>query len=658
MHAVRRKLLWILAVLVAGAAPHVGAQDLDPATVTLEQVRERVSAAPAHPRLIFTAADFEAIRRRADENPRVRALAGVLRRQADALLDQPPVVYEKTGRRLLHVSRRCNSRVSTLAMVYRLTEDPKYLERARAELLAPGGFPDWNPSHFLDTAEMTLALALGYDWLYDDLTPEDRAAIRDAIVRHGLEPARAEPPEGNGWIRADNNWGQVCHGGITAGALALLEDDPDRAAYYAHRAVRNVLRSTAVYAPNGTYPEGPGYWSYGTTFNVILIACLQSSLATDFGLARVEGFDQTAAFLNHATGPTGRYFNFADASPSSHGVEPALVWLARRFERLDWLQPFQAPALDEFLQRNSAASAPAGPSLSIPFLMGWLPEDVPASVGAGTALHWHGKGGTPVTLHRTSWTDPNAAYIGLKGGSPAHNHGHMDIGSFVMDADGVRWAHDLGSESYHGIESRGMNLWDRRQNSDRWTIYRLNNFSHNTLVIDGRLQTASGSAPVVRFSDEEGFPHSVVDMSPVFEGQAATAHRGVALAGGGQAIIRDRLDGVAADSRIRWGMVTTAEFLPGESGSIAVLRQDGRSLRIRVDMPKDATLTTYDTETPVHEWDTANRGTRMVGFEVDAPGDGPIDLLVVLTPGSLESPPSLPESARRPPLEWSAQLRP
>ena len=119
-------------------------------------------------------------------------------------------------------------------------------------------------------------------------------------------------------------------------------------------------------------------------------------------------------------------------------------------------------------------------------------------------LHWSSEGEVPITIHRSSWTDPNATFVGFKGGSPSANHGQMDIGSFVLDADGVRWAMDLGAEGYHGIESRGMNLWDRSQDSDRWTIFRQCNAGHNTLVIDGQLQRAAGRG---MFSDSPTIPH-------------------------------------------------------------------------------------------------------------------------------------------------------
>ena len=45
---------------------------------------------------------------------------------------------------------------------------------------------------------------------------------------------------------------------------------------------------------------------------------------------------------------------------------------------------------------------------------------------------------------------------------------------------------DLGAESYHKIESRGMDLWSRERDAQRWTIFRYNNSSHNTLLVNGR----------------------------------------------------------------------------------------------------------------------------------------------------------------------------
>ena len=43
----------------------------------------------------------------------------------------------------------------------------------------------------------------------------------------------------------------------------------------------------------------------------------------------------------------------------------------------------------------------------------------------------------------------------MKMGSPSVNHGHMDVGSFLLEADGVLWGMDMGGEEYNRLETRG-----------------------------------------------------------------------------------------------------------------------------------------------------------------------------------------------------------
>ena len=69
----------------------------------------------------------------------------------------------------------------------------------------------------------------------------------------------------------------------------------------------------------------------------------------------------------------------------------------------------------------------------------------------------------------SSWK-PDATYVAIKGGSPGLSHAHMDVGAFVMDADGVRWADDLGMQDYESLESKGVKLWGKTQDAERWKI--------------------------------------------------------------------------------------------------------------------------------------------------------------------------------------------
>jgi hypothetical protein len=214
----------------------------------------------------------------------------------------------------------------------------------------------------------------------------------------------------------------------------------------------------------------------------------------------------------------------------------------------------------------------------------------------------------------------------------------MDIGSFVLDADRVRWAHDLGAESYHGIEARGMNLWNRSQDSDRWTIFRLNNHSHNTLVIDGKLQRVEGKGVVTRFSADPEFAYTVVDMGDVYAGASVGVLRGIGLLASGQVIVQDELAGLKPGTTVRWGMVTYG--VPNKEGDRRIeLEQGGASLALDIVSPEQAsgagpTWTVIDTATPRNEWDSPNKGTSMIAFESVVPASGALVLCVLITPGS------------------------
>ena len=599
-----------------------------PPTLSLEEVRQWIDKAPTdHPRLLADGDELAALRESVRTDPLRKALADAVVKEADLLQEIPPIERKLQGRRLLGESRRCVKRTIVLAMAYHLTGDAKHARRCEQEMLAVAGFSDWNPSHFLDTAEMTLAMAIGYDWLFDQLSEASREEIRKAIVEKGV--SLPFTTRHKSWVKAHNNWGQVCHGGLTAGALAVLEDEKDLAARTVHNALHNVTRAMHAYEPNGSYPEGPGYWAYGTSYNVVLIALLESVLGSDFGLTKAPGFDLTGQYPALMCGPSRLFFNYADGG-SGRGSQSCLFWFASRFDRPDWLLGERRELLDDVSHVSKRTAAGGGGRL-LPLALLWM-DDVEENPPIRMPLHWFSESKMPVAVHRSSWTDPNATFVGLKGGSPSDPHGQMDIGSFVLDACGVRWATDLGAEGYHGIESRGMNLWSSRQDSDRWTIFRQMNEGHNTLVIDGQLQNAKGRGPIVQFSDNPDFPHSIVDLSDVYKGQVESIRRGIALVDSNNVLIQDQITGLEPGSRVRWGMITPGS--PGKTGSSSiVLKEKDAQLTMTILSPQPAGWKIIDTAKPRNEWDSPNRGTSMIAFEAVAPESGELTLAVLAEPG-------------------------
>jgi hypothetical protein len=592
-------------------------------------------AGKAHPLLFADAAGFAALREQAAAGSAAAGHSGSLPaltraaqdrilHDADRMLALPPNTRELEGRRLLGVSRSVLHRVSTLAMAYRLAGKPEHRDRCAAEMLAAAAFSDWNPSHFLDVAEMTLALAVGYDWLYHDLDAATRDAVAAAILEKGLRTSLKH----TGWVKASNNWGQVCHAGMLAGALALMDREEALAAEIAHRAVENLPRSMRAFAPNGCYPEGPGYWSYGTDFNVLAIALLEGVLDSDFGLAALPGFAATADYPDLVTGPSGMTFNYADGG-MGRGTDCATWWFAKRFDRPEILAWFEKDAFLTYCAARNKNQAQRGDRL-FAFTLFWL-RPVPADAAPSAPLNWSSGGPVPITVQRSSWDNAKALFVGLKAGSPSAPHGHMDAGSFVLDAEGVRWAYDLGAEGYHRIESRGMKLWDSGQNADRWRIFRLSSLSHNTLVIDGGLQLAKGHARVLSFRDGPE-SEAVLDLTPVYTNASRAIRVGTLLADGTYRLT-DTLQGLRPGAVVRWGMVTKAAPGDARTGSL-LLREAGKQLRLTALHDPATAWKTYETAKPRNEWDSPNSGTVMVGFEAVAPDSGELTLSVLFTPGN------------------------
>ena len=194
----------------------------------------------------------------------------------------------------------------------------------------------------------------------------------------------------------------------------------------------------------------------------------------------------------------------------------------------------------------------------------------------------------------------------------------MDIGSFIMEADGVRWASDFGEQDYESLESKGMKIFGKGQDAVRWTVFRLNNYSHSTLIIDEKLQRVDGYAKIDKHSDADDFMNAVSDMTTLYKGQLKKATRGVGIKDEHYVVVRDELETLDKPAKIRWNMLTPAEVELGKKG--ATLTKDGETLLLKVQGPENIQMRTWSTA-PTNNYDAENPGTIMVGFECEIPAN-------------------------------------
>jgi len=600
------KLSCLLSFITVGLLPVPASLAAPPASgkANRAQVAAAIERAEAeHPCIIFPPEAEEPFLAKINDEALYGEAYENMQEIARGFLTQEPVALTLEDGLTLNGSRDFLRRVQYYAFLYRLNGEARFLRAAEREMLAAAALPDWNPDHFLTVAELTAGMALGYDWLYHELSPDSRQAIRRAIIENALKPGLGD----HRWVDSHTNWNQVCHSGLTLGALAVMKHEPELASRIIQRAVSFVPIALAKYEPHGAYPEGPTYWGYGTGYTCIMIEALDTALGESFGLKEYNGFMQSADYYLHVCGPTGAQFNYCDAGPGEYPLE-AMPWFAREHGNpgLMW----------NMRSRIRRHTAPDHDWKHFPLTLLWAPRleglEPPAS------NHWHADGLLPVSLHRSGW-DREATFFGTRAGPVSHSHSHMDLGSFVLEARGIRWVLDPDMQSYSSIREAGIDNWDYSQLGDRWQVFRNNNFSHSTLVVDGRLQHAAGAASFLAFSDEPGLPHSIVDLTGAYTGQLAKAHRGLALVDGTSLLVRDEIQTLPWKplTTVRWAILTGAEVAP--DGNRAILSQDGKSIELLLDAPPGIRFEIYPSNLPPAPYDMPNPGTRLVGFTLQLP---------------------------------------
>lgn len=574
-----------------------------------------------HPRLLLQKGEEKTLKKMIMKDVIWKDIHQSLLNEAAEIVQLPLNERIKTGRRLLSVSRENLRRIFILSYAYRMTRKGEFLKRAESEMLKAASFSDWNPSHFLDVGEMTMALAIGYDWLYPQLSAQTKRVIEDAIVEKGLKPSFDE--RYNWFVNAVHNWSQVCHAGVTYGALAVWEKEPALACTVVNRAIEKISIPMGHYAPDGAYPEGIGYWDYGTSFNVMFLSAIEKIFGTDYGLSELPGFLKTGEYILHMVTPNLKNFAYSDNGINAF-FTPTMFWFYSKTKDASILyNQIRLYKKDgqKRIQKNRLA----------PAMLIWGASASLVNLQKPKQLLWKAQGDNPVCLMRSSWNDSSAIYLGLKMGSPSVNHGHMDIGSFVFEADDIFWGIDMGGEEYNRLETRGVDLWNTRQNSQRWDVYRYNNLSHNTLSFNNKYQEVKGKTKIDEYSDQENHKFVISDLTPVYKNQVRSVKRAVSLVNKEFAVVEDLIETTKNFTMMTWTMVTpaSAKIL---SENVMLLEKDGKKLYIKVEGPRKIRWHILPAQSDF-SYDSPNPGISIIGFDTDLELSAKQRIKVFLLPG-------------------------
>jgi len=289
--------------------------------------------------------------------------------------------------------------------------------------------------------------------------------------------------------------------------------------------------------------------------------------------------------------------------------------------------------------------------------MFWYDPTIAGAFWNGKALdHFFDNGLDQWASMRSSWTDNDALYVAMKAGkNQGHQtHNDLDVGDFVLDALGTRWAGELGSANYL---SPNYFLSDA-QDADRWKYYRKMTEGQNTILI-GQTNQNVGAAPTVNHDSSDTTQGSstvldvpsdstafwTTDMTSAYF-NASSVKRGVRMLNGRkQVLIQDEISSTAP---VMWRMHTNATVSP--NGASATLTLDGQTMQVSILSPtsgvKFETLDAkrFDTDVTPPEPDQDNPGVTVLIINLPA-GDN--NLQVLFNPQWQDStnfvtPPSVP----------------
>lgn len=561
-------------------------------------------ASTDHPRLIYTAADWSALKAKIATSPYRECYDRI-----DAL--RPGMVSSTTTPPLsaaswdLNAARTFRDRAVTLGAFYRLNPTTAAGQAAADRVVedvvgicAGENTVDWaaggndtisGAGTQLAMGEVATGVALGYDWCYDRFTGAQRTTAESGAIQRGLDE----------WF--DNydfrthNWSAVIGGGIGLLLMALRgEATPTQlpegwTAYWIRldRWLRNGVffdEGNGMPTPpgkytilnrDGGYKEGPGYLGYYMEHLTAFLAAHKSCFGTMHPVYEEYPVHTAVDFYRHCVGPNEFMLRFSDGEDMEARREKA-AWTGFYARHLD---SDHYRGVHAYSRRfDGGAEGYTGDSAKLldgsdaALWMMWYdgPGKTPAALGKSRdALYRH----TAVFASRSAWDDTQALYVGGRlGGDVDKGHTHLDRGSFVLQAQELNYIVDLGENVAPPGSGTSRGRWyddyefdsagnTTSENGARWRYYKTRAEGHNTLVIDpGPLpdqRTGPGTAnlvPVILKSVGDfngiGAPMFVTDLTPVYSGRGPwldvrRVHRGFKMIDRRYLIVQSEIDAVA-----------------------------------------------------------------------------------------------------------------
>ncbi len=569
----------------------LGDKQVDWANVAPKSMQMSQNLKP-HPRIFVT--EWDSIKAKIQTDANCQKWYEGVKMTADKYLTMPVTEFiaGATGS-ALPVSQSILDICSNLAFVYNIEGDERYKQRCIEEIIHAGTFPSWDEEHYLTTAQFMAGVSMAYDWLYNFMTEAERAQVLDVLMRMGINTAVYVYHGinfGVDFTKMDNNWNVICNTNIMLAAIAIADEYPHVCDYLLEKAGDNIPLGLTVYK-NGGYAEGIRYWSYGTGFLLRGMAVIDSAakdadkIPQSLRLWDYPGVAETCDFPVYYNGPA-EAFIVGDGT-SRRTRDPWFFWAADYFDKpqyawyelnaekeLGYNSGLYALLSIIWYDKDKTDLAPG--SFSLDKFYDAAPENIPLLT-------------TNSIILRSSWEDKNAIYAAMHGGSNDTSHIHLALGSFVIEADGVRWFTHPDVNTY---------AVDNYFGNGRFDYYWARAEGHNTIIAnpngsDDQKQSAFAQVIASGTSATESFGiMDITQTNDVF----ADAKRGIRLTNNrSRVIVQDEIK-TKSPAELYWFAHTEADITISADKRSVLLEQQGKRLWINImDGPTDAKFYYTDT---------------------------------------------------------------
>jgi len=399
-----------------------------------------LAAAGTHPHLLLTPQRLEALRAASSTTHRFL--------WDRYLQDLPQMKGSARGEIPVEDPRYQGDLIPDLSFAWLMTGDRDTLNLARKQLLKLTDKSQWAsdeslaylvPSHFL------FGIAIGYDWLYPELTEAERHRV-EAFLGEQAEELSRSATNGRIWWRnqyfQNHSYSNTC--GLAFAAAALSDVDP-RAKTWRAYSDTFFARVFSLMPTDGGSLEGYAYAGYGGEYLIKYALLAREVLGKDY--TQTPWMKHFASYLVQGLLPARN----ADEWAMTYGDAPRRGWTSTA-QHLFVLARLNRDPAAQWMAKTTLALEPKGLGSH-----GWMmmiyydptvPTADPASLPTFQAFREIGQ-----TMMRSSWTDPEAMLVGFKCGpfmgmtvSPkavfdyGTGHAATDAGSFQIFADREFWA--------------------------------------------------------------------------------------------------------------------------------------------------------------------------------------------------------------------------